>query len=106
MADQSIQWDTAEAKPLDYQPVKFRLEVQLEGTPNEAWIKTFEWARRSLAHETRAGGWGTVSLTGKMIEVQGVDSDSAEALMGFLDTIVRQTNAQASSDAKAAERAK
>jgi hypothetical protein len=62
--------------------------------------------------ETRGRVWGEVGLIRDAITVEGVESQSADALRAFLESIVSTANIdvvrrkQANAEAEAAERAK
>jgi hypothetical protein len=91
MTSSQAEIDWAEAEVVDG-----RLVVGLAGEPSAAWVKR---AKAVLERLERPGsGWGSVKVTTKKIEVDGLAEGQENALRHFVDSIVQQANADLAED--------
>lgn len=74
-----------------------RLRVGLTGDVDKQWRTGFGRVANRLGREGRGGAWDAVRFKRGAIEVTGVQDGSEEPLRHFLESVVRQANADAAS---------
>jgi hypothetical protein len=68
------------------------LTAPLSASASKAWREHFNAVLRLLAHSN--GAWGEVELAKKAIEVADVQAGSEADLRHFLESIIKQVNAE------------
>jgi hypothetical protein len=67
--------------------------VALLGQWDEDWNESFNEVLSNLMRETRGGVWNGITLNRDAITVDGIENGSERALKDFLESVVRQANA-------------